>query len=443
MKKALFRTFFARGVASLGSLILVVVLGRLYGAEGLGVFALAQSLILGAGIIARFGMNNSLMRVVGHDDQSSSILQYLKWAFGVASLASLFFLFVIFMTKDWLESTFDAPGLSGILVGFSISLPAFVFSFVLSGFFKGIKSPAVASLLENGVVSLLAAFLIIAFHILEVGGLDQVGVAFALSSWVVFLLAFFYFYLWLRKQNWFGSKKKINVDFTRREFYSISSSFFIMSVANLMQSTISIVIAGWFLSKYDLGLYKSSQQMAIIISFVLIVVNIVFPPYFSRLYKEGNVRKLETFVKKSTLWAAALALPITVVAIVIPDFVMSVFGKEFSDAGSLLRIIAIAQFFNVMTGPVGFLLGMTGHDKVVRNISVASNIAALILFLTMIPWLGVLGAALSLAFVLVVQNALCVFYVWVNLGVWSLPTPNLMKAVGVKVKGDFSHGNAQ
>ena len=193
-----------------------------------------------------------------------------------------------------------------------------------------------------------------------------------------------------------------------------------MSVANLMQSTVSIMIAGWFLTSHDLGLYKSSQQMAVLIAFVLIVVNAVFPPYFAKLYKEGDPLKLQNFVKKATVWSAALALPVTFVAVGFPEFVMSVLGEGFEGASRLFQIIAVAQFFNVVTGPVGFLLGMTGHDKTVRNVSLVSNFFALLLFLIMIPVFGFIGAAWSLAFVLVIQIMLCVYYVGVTLGVWSL-----------------------
>ena len=40
---ALIRTFIARGIAAVGGVLLFVVLGRLYGAEGVGVFALGRA----------------------------------------------------------------------------------------------------------------------------------------------------------------------------------------------------------------------------------------------------------------------------------------------------------------------------------------------------------------------------------------------------------------
>ena len=67
LASALIRTFIAKGIAAVGGVLLFVVLGRLYGAEGVGVFALAQSIYLGAGILARYGMDNAMSgRILPH-----------------------------------------------------------------------------------------------------------------------------------------------------------------------------------------------------------------------------------------------------------------------------------------------------------------------------------------------------------------------------------------
>ena len=83
--RALVRTFMARAVSAFGALGLVVVVGPLYGPKGVGVYALAQSILLGSGILARRGMDNALMRFVGRDAQSPMIWHYLYWA-GLRSL---------------------------------------------------------------------------------------------------------------------------------------------------------------------------------------------------------------------------------------------------------------------------------------------------------------------------------------------------------------------
>ncbi|UYG06069.1 lipopolysaccharide biosynthesis protein [Halomonas sp. M4R1S46] len=151
------RTFIARGIAALGGLLLVVVLGRLYGPAGVGVFALAQSVYLGAGILARYGMDNALMRYVGQDHASSAIKIYLRWAVSRSFSLSVLAAVAVFLLRHRFAIWFDAPMLASVLPGIALTIPAFTVAFVLGGFMKGIRRPATACLMENGSISLIAS----------------------------------------------------------------------------------------------------------------------------------------------------------------------------------------------------------------------------------------------------------------------------------------------
>jgi len=100
--RAMMRTFIARAVAALGAVSLVLVVGRLYGPEGVGTFALAQSLLLGAGILSRTGMDLALMRFVGQQHNSENVLLYLRWAASRSLLISSLMLVILWCGRYWL-----------------------------------------------------------------------------------------------------------------------------------------------------------------------------------------------------------------------------------------------------------------------------------------------------------------------------------------------------
>ena len=52
---------------------------------------------------------------------------------------------------------------------------------------------------------------------------------------------------------------------------------------------------------------------------------------------------------------------------------MSIFGKGFIGGIWLLRILAIGQFINAVTGSVGYILTMSGHEKDIRNIAILNG----------------------------------------------------------------------
>lgn len=429
MALALGRTFIARGIAALGALLLVLVLGRIYGPIGVGVFALAQGIILGAGILARYGMDNALMRYVGQEPGAPHVMTYLYWACCKALALSTLAAVIILLFREGMERFFDAAGLTEVLVGIAVATPAFTLGFLLSGFFKGVRRPATACLLENGSVALVAAVLVWGWHLVKPAGLSIIGWAYAVAAWLVVLQGAWQLWCWRQRR---GNSQEISPPATRQQFDDSSRAFFMMSLAGFMQSVLGIMVAGWLLHSAELGLFKTAQQTAMLISFILIVLNAVIPPRFASLYHEGKVQAMGRLARQGAVLGACLAAPLLLACLFFPGRVLGLFGNEFQAAVPLLRIIALAQLVNVATGSVGFLLNMTGHEALMRNIALACNALGLGLFFVLIPLFGVMGAALALAFVLVVQNLVALFFVWRRLGIWTLPLPNVLSLLGVK-----------
>lgn len=423
---ALLRTLVTRGITAMGQLALVVLLGRLYGAEGVGVFALAQGILLGAATLGRFGMNDAMMRYVGWHHQSPDSLRYLKWAVRRALWISLLAGSGIMLSRHAMEQIFVAEGLASMLVGIALAVPGFTLGFILSGFFKGIRRPATASLMENGALSLLAGFGVLALHWL--GGevpLAAIGWSFAVASWV--LVAWGSWQVW----RWHGAvMQKISqnnaldsaADATPKRFYVSSQSYFIMSLAELMQSVFSIMIAGWLLSSAELGMFKAAQQSGMLIAFILIVINAVLPPRFAELYLKGHMQELARLAQLGAWLGLLASAPLMLLCMVKPFWVLGLFGHEFEGAANILRLIAMAQMANVVIGSVGPLLNMTGNEILMRNVALLSNVTGLGFFCVLIPLLGVMGAAIALALTIMMQKLVELYFVRQRLGMTTLPT---------------------
>lgn len=424
----LVRTFSARGMSALGSLILIISLGQLYGPVGAGIFAFAQSIYIGSCILARYGMDNTLMRYVGEDHTSDAIKSYLQWAITKASYLSLIAALLVYFLRGGVESWFNAPGLEKVLVGISLTIPAFTLSYVLAGFMKGIRKPATACLLENGSISFIAAGIMFLLEVFDSNNISNAGWAMAIAAWLVLAQGFWQLRSWFLAVTLNDELYPID----KKKFTSSSHSFFILSLANFLQQVVGILVAGWLLGSEDLGLFRSAERTAYLISFILLVINAVLPPRFASLYKQKNLIGLNTLARKGALLGIALASPMLLICLVAPGWILSLFGPEFIKGENLLRIIALAQMLNVATGSVGLLLNMTGYEKLMRNIAILTNALGLALFFVLIPLYGTWGAALALSSSLVIQNFIALFYVWRKLGIWMLPIPNVFKVVGIK-----------
>ena len=98
------------------------------------------------------------------------------------------------------------------------------------------------------------------------------------------------------------------------------------------------------------------------------------------------------------------------VFVLLPGVIMGAFGAEFRTAVVILVVLSVGEFINVLAGPVGILLQMTGNEKTYRNCTFASAVAQLVLCLVLIPELGALGAAIATASAIVVTNGLSLIF---------------------------------
>lgn len=416
-------TTVARGVAASGSLLLGVVLGRMYGTEGMGAFVLAQSFLFGAGIMARYGLDNALMRFVAMAPQSGSA--YLAIAAKRALLLALPLALLIWLTRKALGQLFDMPELEVLLAGIALAIPAFTLTYILAGFMKGLYRPAAACFLESGYISLITGALVLLFAGFHGnGGVGQAGWALALAAWITLCQGLIQLALHLyqnRATKACAQASSGERDNSTRSFFTSSRAFFVMSMAEFMQNVLSVMLAGLLLDNQGLGLFKSAERVALLIGFILMIIAAVFPPRFAALYQQHKSAELKRLARFAALLAMLMATPLLLACLLIPGWLLGLFGQEFVAAADYLRIIALAQTINVTTATVTFLLNMTGHEALMRNIALFSGASGLLAFVISIPLFGALGAALSLAWVLVLQNLLALYFVRKRLGFWVYP----------------------
>ena len=151
------------------------------------------------------------------------------------------------------------------------------------------------------------------------------------------------------------------------------------------------------------------------------LISAIYPPRFARSFHENDFERLKAEARKSSFVGLCISLPLLLVCLSFPSELLRIFGDEFVQADVYLRILALAQTFNIATAGVGYLLNMTGHERLMRNISVACTLIGLMLFFLLIPLFGALGATLALAMVLVLQNSIAMLSARKRLGFWVYP----------------------
>jgi O-antigen/teichoic acid export membrane protein len=120
-----------------------------------------------------------------------------------------------------------------------------------------------------------------------------------------------------------------------------------------------------------------------------------FSPIISDLYESGQFEDLSGLYADTVRWVILLTLPVAIVLIVFAPQVISIWGAEYRNGASALRILAVAQFVVAGMGSVGHMLQMSDHQDYVFGVNASMALLNVGLNWVLIQWYGVVGAALA------------------------------------------------
>jgi O-antigen/teichoic acid export membrane protein len=405
-----------KGAAAAVGFGLTAVVTRVLGADESGLFLLGISLLAALSMFFRLGLDGVVLRSMGAEPLSIEAQTKLNTGLIWIVLTSSPFALVIFLFSDVVSAiVFNKPEFSVVLGYCMLALPAMALFMLLAVAFQGLHRVVAVVVFQNLGVSLL--FLVILIFLISVSSsmitAASIAAIYAASAYCILSIG-----LWL----WFRQPKAqfIFPSIKNPKIWAASSNMWVATTMVLAVSYSGVLMAGAFVQSAELAYLIAAQRTAGLVGFVLVVVNMVVAPRYSRLWHEGDVRAVRRLAKISTRAMLALALPVVVVMSVFSDFIMSIFGEGFAQAAPLLVIIAVGQLINVSTGSVGFLLNMTGHERDMRNVTLFSGPLTIICAVWFTTSWGVLGAAYATALGLSLQNLGALWMVKRRLGFWPL-----------------------
>jgi len=136
-------------------------------------------------------------------------------------------------------------------------------------------------------------------------------------------------------------------------------------------------------------------------------------------WRQCEPAMLQSCVDRATGVATVFAVPLVVVFVVAPEAVLSIFGPGYTAAAPVLRILALTQLVNAVSGPVASIVIACDLE---REYALAMASAAALMLGTLailVPRYGALGAATSTAISLVSLNVALAVIVYRRTGIMS------------------------
>lgn len=185
------------------------------------------------------------------------------------------------------------------------------------------------------------------------------------------------------------------------------------SVLHLVLSWADTAMLSAWLTEADVAHYRAAFRLAALLTFTQFAVNALGAPTFGALHAAGDVSGLRRTVHRIGWMNTAVALPGWLFLGVFGPWILALWGPAFTapEAVRALMILAAGQCLNALSGPVMYLLNMTGGERAGLSILAVSAVGQLTSALYLIPLYGLEGAAWSSAVGMVLWNVLGVWWV--------------------------------
>lgn len=402
-----------RGLGAVAGLGYSILLARLLGADGAGLYYLAFTVISIATVIGRLGLDNTLLRftsIHAASKQWETVKAVGSLGLRLAAAASLVVTALIILLAPLISTqVFREVELTKPLIFMALSIVPLALLNLNAEILKGLKHVREAMIIQGVSLPFLAALFLIVFA--EPFGLSGAVIGYTVATVIVCTASF----IVVTKKT--PNSHQAGTTIERRELLATSWPLLVVAVMNLVIGLTDTIMLGIFMDSEAVGIYGVALRATRLSSLVLIAVNSVVASEFSALWDAKKQADLSRLARFTTLGMTGISLLIFIVFLMFPQFIMGVFGPDFSEGSRTLIILAIGQLITLGTGPVAILLMMTGHEKFHRNTVLGSAMINIILNGILIPLYGIEGAAIATAISLTVKNIVAVLFVRAKLGI--------------------------
>lgn len=181
-----------------------------------------------------------------------------------------------------------------------------------------------------------------------------------------------------------------------REWLGFASLNFLTTVTdNLLYFMDALLLAVFNVPTVQIGQYGAATRISNFISLPLLSLNNIFAPTIAELHSKGEREKLESLFKVVTKWTITFSLPLFLVSALFSPYLLGLSGAAFVPAWPLVVALAFGALLNAGTGAVGYMLLMTGYNKLSFLNSLVAVIANVALGVVLIPRYGAIGTAIG------------------------------------------------
>lgn len=391
--------FLLKILIALTGFLIQVQLSRYVGIQQYGLLTLVFSVVNVLVLFPEMGMNTGIIR----DIAAVADEGIRKWKIKI-TLASFFVFFVgtaliWYVFGDFILDKLTIPNelLSPILVYTGVLALSNILGGVLQGYQKNVYNDTISLTASLIRMALLYGFL-----------MQSASVSTAILIFILSELAAAVIRVVLIGKRHAGVEMTAQPRAEVRKYLWYCVPLFFISSISIVQGSLHRFLVGGLLDSYSVGVMKICENYSSVLG-LFVAPFITMWPVMSEYYHSNRLAELKELFHQASTVITMLVMPALVGMSVCYADLFSIFSLSASDSQSLFWVFVIfcvGIAYDAIIGPAGALLNMTEYSRIGLYNSLLLLVCTLIFNVTLIPWMGLIGAAAAFSLSHIVVNTL-------------------------------------
>lgn len=371
-----------------------IILARMMGEFEYGIFVFVWVLVILFGSLSCVGFHSVVIRFLP-EYQATAALDEIR---GVTTTVRVFALTsattaaVVGLLGLWLFSAhIDAYYLVPLYLGL-FTLPMIALGDVMDGTSRA-HGWALSALSPTFIIRPL---LVLAFMVLAVTAgaphTAQTAMVAAMAAAYVTTVSQFLVLTYRLRSRYVEGPRRIELG----RWLRVSIPIFLVDGFGFLLTNSDVVIVGLYLDPEDVAIYFAAAKTMALVHFVMFAVKAATGPRVSNAMARDR-RQLAGIAIESARWAFWPSLLVGALVLLAGPFLLSLFGPAFVTGMPLMMILFGGILAKAFVGPAETLLTMAGQQTLCVILYAGALVANIALNLSLIPLLGLTGAALATA----------------------------------------------
>ena len=357
--------------------MITAILARLLSPNAFGVMGMIQTIIALINIMNQFGLSPTIIQGENLNQKRLSSLFWFNMLVGIVMTG------IVFFAADLIALFFNQKDLAPLLKLISIVFTIVSLSFIQQSLlrkemkFKKLFNINIISTLSYGVITILLA--------VNGFGVKSLVLGYIIKNIITTILIVL-FYRWFPSLKFDLKEIKDLLDFGVYVFGS--------SILNYFNRNLDYLLIGRFLGAEALGYYTLAYKLMLIpIRKIGGVVGNTFLPAFSQI--KHNKKSIKKYYLIVLQLISLLTFPMMGgLFIVAPEFILSIYGKNWIPVIKLIQILSITGALQSMGTTVGTILLSQGRSDISFKWNLFAVINLSIAMVIGMKW-GIIGVAMG------------------------------------------------